>query len=173
MSGQVVQPTGWLQYAIPLAVFIVIFAVRARRMSQVRPLKLERLWIVPAIYVVLAIGTFVANPPSATGWLATLIALVVGAAVGWQRGRMMTIHVDPVTHKLGQKGSPVAILFLFAIIAVKLAAQNEGAAMGFDVAVVTDAAIAFGLGMFTATRVEMYLRAQRLLADARIAHPIP
>ena len=167
MHGQVVQPNGLLQYLLPLAVFIVIFALRARRMSQMRPLKLERLWIVPAVYVVLVVGTFIAKPPSAKAWFAALVALVVGAAVGWQRGRMMAIHVDPATHALNQKGSPVAVLFLFAIVAVKVVAQNEGAAMGFDVALVTDTALAFGLGMFTLTRVEMYLRAQRLLAAAR------
>lgn len=173
MHGQVVQPTGLLQYLLPLVVFVVIFAFRARRMSQVRPLKLERLWIVPAVYLVLIVVTFVTKPPSAIGWLVSVIALVIGAAFGWQRGRMMAIHVDPTTHQPGQKGSPIAILLLFAIIAVKVVAQNEGPAMGFDVALVTDAALAFGLGMFTATRVEMYLRATRLLAVARGGQPTP
>ena len=169
MHAEVVQPSGWLQYLLPLGVFLVIFAVRARRMSQVRPLKLEQLWIVPAVYLVLVVASFVAKPPSATGWLAALVALAAGAAIGWQRGRMMAIHVDPATHTLNQKGSPVAVLFLFAIVAVKMVAQNEGAALGFDVALVTDVALAFGLGMFTATRVEMYLRGTRLLAAARAA----
>lgn len=167
MHAQVVQPSGLLQYLLPLAVFLVIFAFRARRMSQVRPLKLEQLWIVPVVYLVLVVSSFVAKPPSATGWLAALAALAAGAAIGWQRGRMMAIRVDPATHALNQKGSPVAVLFLFAIVAVKMVAQNEGAAFGFDVALVTDAALAFGLGMFTATRVEMYLRGTRLLAAAR------
>ena len=78
----------------------------------------------------------------------------------------MQIHVDPQTHALSQKGSPLAILFLLAIIGVKLAAQGEGRALGFDVALVTDAAFALALGMFTMTRIEMYLRAKRLLEEA-------
>lgn len=172
MHGEVVQPNGWLQYALPFVIFIVIFAFRARRMSQMRPLKLERLWIVPVVYLVLVVTTFVTKPPTAAGWLVAVVALAAGAAAGWQRGRMMAIHVDPATHKLNQQGSPVAILFLFAIIAVKVVAQNEGAAMGFDVALVTDAALSLGLGMFTLTRLEMYLRAKRLLAAAVAAHGI-
>ena len=172
VSTQTVHPGGLMQYLLPLAVFVVIFAFRARRMSQVRPLKLERLWIVPAIYLALVVATFATKPPAANAWLASAIALVVGAAMGWQRGRMMAIHVDPATHKLGQKGSPLAILFLFAIVAVKVVAQNEGAAMGFDVALVTDAALAFGLGMFSATRIEMYVRARRLLDAAKQARPL-
>ena len=166
MHGEVVQPNGWLQYAIPFAVFAVIFAFRARRMTRMRPLKLEQLWIVPAIYLAIVVATFAATPPSAAGWGAVLIALIVGAALGWQRGRMMAIHVDPETHALSQKGSPMAILFLFAIVAIKLVAQNEGKALHFNVAMITDAALALALGMFAMTRLEMYLRAKRMLAAA-------
>jgi len=167
MGGQVVQPTGIVQYLIPIAVFVVIFALRARRMSQMRPLKLERLWIVPAIYLVIVVANFIARPPTLMAWFAAAVALLAGAALGWQRGRMMQIHVDPQTHALNQKGSPWAILFLMAIVLVKMAVQGEGRAMGVDVMLVTDAALAFALGMFATTRVEMYLRAKRLLEEAR------
>jgi hypothetical protein len=176
MHGEVVQPNGLQQYAIPLGVFAVIFALRARRMTRMRPLKIEQLWIVPALYLLLVVGTFIATPPSATGWGVSLLALVIGGALGWQRGRMMAIHVDPETHALSQKGSAMAILFLFAIIAIKIAAQGEGKALHFDVALVTDAALALALGMFAMTRLEMYLRAKRLLAEAQAARgeaPLP
>lgn len=167
MHGQVVQPNGILQYLIPIAVFVVIFALRARRMSQMRPLRLETLWVVPAIYLAIVVANFAAKPPTLVAWGASALALLVGAAIGWQRGRLMQIHVDPVTHALNQKGSPWAILFLMAIVLLKLALQGEGRAMGFDINLVTDAALALALGMFSATRVEMFLRARRLLDEAR------
>jgi hypothetical protein len=166
VGGQVVQPTGIVQYLIPIAVFIVIFALRARRMSQMRPLRLERLWMVPAIYLVIVAANFIARPPTLAAWIASAVALLIGTALGWQRGRMMQIHVDPQTHALNQKGSPWAILFLMAIVLIKMAVQGEGRSLGFDVMLVTDAALAFALGMFTTTRVEMYLRAKRLLDEA-------
>ena len=167
MGGQVVQPTGIVQYLIPIAVFVVIFALRARSMSRMRPLKLERLWIVPAIYLAIVAANFIAKPPTLAAWIASAVALLVGAALGWQRGRMMQIHVDPQTHALNQKGSPWAILFLMAIVLVKMAVQGEGRALGFDVMLVTDAALALALGMFTTTRIEMYLRGRRMLDEAR------
>jgi hypothetical protein len=167
MGGQVVQPTGIVQYLIPIAVFVVIFALRARRMSRMRPLKLERLWVVPAIYLVIVAANFIARPPTLAAWIASAVALLLGAALGWQRGRLMQIHVDPETHALNQKGSPWAILFLMAIVLIKMAVQGEGRSLGFDVMLVTDAALTFALGMFTTTRVEMYLRAKRLLDEAR------
>lgn len=176
MQVQTTAPHGILQYVIPVAIFVVIFGLRARRMSQMRPLRLEYLWIVPAIYLAITImnvffrpPTFAFAPPTMAAWLASVVALIVGAAVGWQRGRMMQIHVDPETHALNQKGSPLAILFLLAIILVKMVAQGEGRSLGFDVQLVTDVAFAFGLGMFAMTRVEMYLRAKRLLEEARAA----
>lgn len=158
-----------LRYGLPVAIFVVIFSFRARRMTQMRPLKLERLWIVPALYLAIVALNFVAKPPSLNAWIASAVALLIGAAVGWQRGRMMKIHVDPETHALNQQGSPWAILFLLAIFGIKAAVQGEGRALGFDVMLVTDAALAFALGMFATTRLEMYLRAKRLLEEARAA----
>ena len=80
---------------------------------------------------------------------------------------MLQIQVAPQTHALSQNGSPLAILFLLGIILIKVAAQDTGRAQGFDFAMVTDAALALALGMFAMTRVEMYMRAKRMLDEAR------
>jgi hypothetical protein len=111
---------------------------------------------------------FVQLPP--TGWvaIACVVALLIGAAVGWQRGKMMHIHVDPETHALNQKGSPAAMVFLIALIAMRMAARSIlGPGSGVSPAMLTDPLIAFALGMFSVQRIEMYLRARRLLEEAR------
>ena len=149
--------------------FIVIFGLRARRMSQMRPLKLERLWIVPAIYLVLVAANFVVKPPTPAAWRG------VGCGVAGRRGARLAAwpaDADQCRSRtrttLSQKGSPLAILFLLAIIGVKIGGAGRGTRRsGFDVALVTDAALAFALGMFTMTRIEMYLRAKRLLDEQR------
>lgn len=158
----------WISYAVSIAIIIIVMALRMRGMNRMRPLKLGSLWIVPVLYFVVAAAMFVQLPP--TGWVAIecIAALAIGAAVGWQRGRMMHIHVDPETHALNQKASPAAMLFLVALIVVRMAARGivgqEGAV---SPAMLTDPLIAFALGMFTLQRVEMYLRARRLLEEAR------
>jgi hypothetical protein len=92
----------------------------------------------------------------------------MGAAVGWQRGKMMHIHVDPETHALNQKASPAAMFFLIALIVVRSAARGVvGQESSVSPAMLTDPLIAFALGMFTLTRLEMYLRAKRLLEEVR------
>lgn len=167
MQIHTAQPSGLLQYLIPLAVAAVVLTLRARRMSQVRPLKLEQLWIVPAIYLVVVVTLFVMTPPNAIGWPICVAALIAGGAIGWQRGKTMRIEVNPETGTLNQKASMAGILFLVGLFAVKFLAQTGTHAFHVNVAVLTDALAALALGMFTMTRVEMYLRAKRLLEAAR------
>lgn len=169
MQIHTAQPGGWIQYAIPLLIAAVVLTLRARRMTQMRPLKIERLWIVPAVYLVIVAALFVKGPPSPVGWVICVATLLIGAAIGWQRGKTMQIHVDPETHALNQKGSMTAVLFLIGLFAVKFAAQAGGTAFHLQLAVLTDALAALALGLFAMTRVEMYLRAKRLLEEARAA----
>ena len=79
---------------------------------------------------------------------------------------MMHIHVDPETHALNQKASPAAMFFLIAIILVRSVARSViGQEGSVSPAMLSDPLVAFALGMFTLTRVEMYLRAKRLLTE--------
>lgn len=158
----------WISYAITIAIIVVVLALRMRRMGQMRPLKLGNLWIVPAIYLVVAALMFVQLPPTGVVAIASVAGLAIGAAVGWQRGKMMHIHVDPETHALNQRASPAAMVFLIALIVVRAGARSViGETGGVSPAMLTDPLIAFALGMFTLQRVEMYLRAKRLLEEAR------
>lgn len=160
----------WLGMAVTLAIVVVVMALRMRGMNKMRPLKLGTLWIVPVLYLAVAIWMFVLMPP--IGWvaIASLIGLVLGAGVGWQRGKMMEIHVDAETHALNQKASPAAMIFLIVLIVVRSGARTLlGADSHVSPAMLTDPLIAFALGMFTLTRLEMYLRAKRLLDEARTA----
>jgi membrane protein CcdC involved in cytochrome C biogenesis len=158
----------WITYAISIVVIIIVLAFRMRRMGKMRPLKLETLWVVPALYLAIAALMFFQLPP--TGWVAIAsgIGLLLGAAFGWQRGKMMHIHVDPETHALNQTASPAAMFFLIALIVVRMGAKTIlGAEANVSPAMLTDPLIAFALGMFSLQRVEMYLRARRLLDEAR------
>jgi hypothetical protein len=170
MNNQAIQ-AGWISYAIFFVVLVAVVTFRMRRMSRERPLKIEQLWIVPAIYALLAAFLYYRFPPHGMVILWCVVALGLGALAGWWRGKMMHIAVNPETHEISQKGSIAAMLFLLGIILIRYAAREiallGGSSLHLDILTVTDLLIAFALGLLSAQRVEMYLRAKRLLDEAR------
>ena len=157
----------WFRLAIPVVILAIVMAFRLRRIGRERPLKIERLWIVPALYVVVAAVAYWAHPPVGLVWLWCLIALAAGVALGWQRGRMMRISVDPETHEVSQRASPAAMLLILVLILVRTGARELAPGMALDVMLLTDVLVAFALGLLATQRLEMWLRARKLLAEAR------
>src|SRR4051812_16451262 len=101
-----------LRTVLPIVVIAVVLALRLRSMNQVRPLKLGRLWAMPAILVALAGATLWAHPPGLAGLSIGAVALVAGAMLGWQRGRLTRIERDPAGGELTQRASPAAMILL-------------------------------------------------------------
>ena len=162
----------WLQYVLPLVVLAVVMTLRMRSMRKSRPLNLGRMWIVPALLVVLAVVTITARPPGSLGLAIGLAALAVGAAIGWHRGKLMRIDHHPVTGALTQTASPAAMILLLAIVAIRYGArayfQTNGTAGQLDqhTLILTDALLLFAVGLISMTRVEMALRARRIIAGS-------
>lgn len=159
-------PDPLVTYLIGGAIVLLVLAFRIRRMRQVRPLKLERLWIVPALVLLLAAAAFAAEPPIGTGWLWCGLALAIGGVLGWQRGRTMRISVDPESGALNQTGSPAALLFIVALIAARSALRYEAEAWGFNPMLASGMLLGMAVGLLSVQRLEMYLRGRRLLGQA-------
>ena len=58
------------------------------------------------------------------------------------------------------------MLILVLLVGVRAALRAEGSRLHLDAFLVTDVLLAFALGLFAMTRLEMYLRGKRLLAQA-------
>ena len=160
-----------LQYLIPAVVIGLVLFLRLRTMGKARPLRLGRLWIVPAIYLALTLFLFAEMTPHGLGWLWAGLAFLLGSVIGWYRGASMKIHVDAETQALNQVASPLALLFIVALIALRMAiragATYEAGFGQVDVPLITDCLVAMALGLLSMTRLEMYLRGSRLLREAR------
>ena len=160
----------WLTTALPFVALALVVAWRFRSMSKERPLNIGTLWVVPAIYVALMASLIVALPPHAAGWAVMAAGLVAGAVLGWHRGKLIRIERNAQTGQLMQRASPLAMVLLLILIALKFgmrevvgdsaAAHPSSAAM-----LVTDAFIGFALGLLSATRLELYLRARSILEN--------
>jgi hypothetical protein len=174
MAGPGSAPNPMIGYAITAAIIAVVLIIRFRRINQERRLELGRLWIVPALYAVLAATMFVTTPPGETGWLLCAAGLAVGAPLGWLRGRMMHIRVDPETRALSLRQSPAAFLFILVLIVARSGSRaalagGAGGPLHLSTAALADLLVGLALGLFAMQRLEMYLRARRLLAEAGAA----
>jgi len=163
------QGGNWLTALLPFVIIAVVLALRFRSMSRERPLKVETLWVVPVVYLLLVGSMLLALPPAPTGWGLVAGGIVLGAVVGWHRGKMIRIERNAETGKLSQRASPVAMLLLGALVVLKLGARaifgdSAAARPSSGAMLLTDAFIGFALGLLSATRLELYLRARRILA---------
>lgn len=157
-----------ISYIVTAVIVAIVLTLRIRGMRRARRLRLDTLWIVPALYLLaLAVMLWEYPPVDRLTWLWLALALAIGAALGWRRGKLMRITVDPGTHALNHQTSPAALLFIVLLIAARQGLRYEGAALGLDILQVTVILTAFAVGLFAATRTEMFLRARRLLGEAR------
>jgi hypothetical protein len=159
-------------YLIPLGVVAVVIVLRN---SRPRRLRIERLWVTPAIYLFTTASTLAAAPPPVTPLSIGILvaAFVIGAALGWQRGRLTQIHIHPETHDLTSRASPIGILLIFAILVAKYAtrdllSENRGL-MDLPIVAITDGFLVLGIATLSAQRLEVWQRASRMLAEAKAA----
>jgi hypothetical protein len=166
-------PHSLLPYLISIGVLVVVMGLRMRSMSRTRRLRLEWLWVTPALILAVTVLSLLPQPPQGLDWAWLGGGLLIGAALGWQRGRMMHIAVDPETHALNTKASPAALFFLVFVIAIRFGlrslAMGEAQSWHLSVSVITGAFLTLALGLLGVQRLEMALRASRLLAEARAA----
>jgi CcdC protein len=174
MQGSAGAPTPLMAYVIMAVALILVIGFRLRNVGKERPLKVGRLWIIPVIYLVLVGATLALTPPARpVEWIACIVALAIGSALGWQRGRLTHIAVDPATQEVRMKQSMTAFLFIIVLIAMKsgmrsVVGTGDHALFHMSPQSLTDILLAFALGLLGVQRIEMYLRARRLLAEAQL-----
>jgi hypothetical protein len=174
MPGQLGGGGNSLSLFLPLAIGAAVILLRNRRP---RKLKIERLWLIPVIYLVVLVAGLAAAPPPVT---VTAIGVLVGGAViggliGWQRGRFTRIEIDPATHEMTSRASVVGIAFIMLVLVARvelrgvLAGNTLG--LGLSPLVAADALLVLAVAMLSVQRLEIWLRATRMLQDARLSGP--
>ena len=158
------QQSQTISYIITAIIVGLVMVLRFRSMGRARRLNLNTLWIVPAILGVVFAVSMAENPPhDALGWLWLALAAAIGALLGWRRGKLMRIHVDPETGTLNQTVSPAALLFFVLLIVARQGLRYEAASQGINILKITGIMMAFAIGLLGATRIEIYTRARRIL----------
>ena len=156
----------------PLLTLALIIAIRLRRGSREKPLSGRFLWLAPSLYLAVVVVMLVRHPPNALGWALAAAGLVLGGLLGWQRGQLFDLRLDPATGTLLKRRSPAAILLLGGVVALRFVAGGligspPTMEQGSPAMLLTDAMLGFLLGLLAFTRVEIALRARRLIAAHR------
>ncbi len=157
----------------PLVLALIVY--RLRNGAREKALRIERLWIIPALLLTAGGLAIQQTPIAGLGWLWLLPIFALGAALGYWRGRFTLVTVDPETHALTSRTSAAGLYLIVAVLAVRLGLRAfltaEAPALHLNVALITDAFLVFAVGLIAAQRLEIWIRARRLLAEARAAKP--
>jgi hypothetical protein len=160
-------PINVIGYFFAAIIVILLLSFRMRRMKRRVPLRWKRLWIAPTILALMAALTLTRVPLTGLDWGWLSLALVIGGLLGWQRGRLMSISLDPANRMLTTQATPMAIYFLLGLFVIRFALRTglglaaQGWGLGPDV--VNGIFVVFAAGLFMAQGLEMALRARRLL----------
>jgi membrane protein CcdC involved in cytochrome C biogenesis len=152
-------------------VVLLVVGFRVMRMRGVRPYNPGASLILPALLAVLASTFFIFPwPYSPKNAAIAAGALLAGAIVGWWRGKLMHLTIAG-PGKLNIQASPLAILVLVGLLVVRMALRfsilADHAPDSPFVLALDGAFIAFGVGLLGVARLEMFLRARKLLAASR------
>ena len=159
---------------IGIGVALSIILLRNRRKRTLRP---HLLWVMPLL-VTTAIGFGLwANTQhphfGPFAWIAFILALALGCVAGWWRGKTITIEKEP-DGSLKAQASPLGLILIIGLVAARAGLREvmeaNAAAWHLDAVVVTDAFMLFAIGMIVAQRVELYIRARRILTGGADNH---
>jgi len=165
--------SGPLSSALVVGLIVVIFLVR--RNLRPRPLRIERLWVRPVLFALIVGTTITASaiPLDPLSLVVFVLAVLVGAGLGWQRGRLMRIDVHPETHDLTVRASPLGIVLIIGVLGLKLLLRGSGvdkhSLLGIPATGVADGVVLLLGTTMVAQSLEMWLRARRLLTEAQAA----
>jgi membrane protein CcdC involved in cytochrome C biogenesis len=153
---------------IPYLIAVFVLAMVVRRSLRGQRLRVDRLWVIPLLLAPAAVMTIAQSPPTEPATiLALALAALVGAAVGWQRGRLTRIYLDPATGILTSQASPAAVILIVALFAVRFGLKmwlGQSDTRGVQAVGAADALLLFGVGMIAVARIEMWIRCRRLMA---------
>jgi lysylphosphatidylglycerol synthetase-like protein (DUF2156 family) len=164
-------PSHLIYYVVMLAALGLIIL----RNSRGQRLRMEVLWAMPMAMIALTGFVLAAEPMPPAATIALLaVAVLAGGAVGWQRGRLTRIELDPATHSFTSRASPAGMIVLAVLFVARFALRAYVAQTAHNPAItmaVSDALLVFAVGLVSVQRLEMWLRCRRLLAEARAQPP--
>lgn len=162
-----------------LPIVLVLFVLKNRRKRALKP---NQLWIMPTMVLpLIGLGVWGMSqnpriehtPFGPDAWAVLLIGLVLGGLAGWYRGKTITIEKE-ADGTLKSRASPLGLILLVGLFAsrrlLEPVIESHAAQWHLNALAVADAFLLFAMGLIVMQRVEMYIRAKRVLAGHTDSH---
>jgi hypothetical protein len=162
------------QQYLPLIIPVLIFALIMRRGMKAQKVRLNAMWIRPAIILVLTVGTLVASPiPGLIAIAAFVAAAAIGAVIGYLRGRHLEFSIDTATGIITSKATQLGTILIGAVFALRFGlrymfprlAANPGGHLNRDAIAWSNGSLIFLSGMILAQVITVFIRTRPLLAQ--------
>jgi hypothetical protein len=164
---------------------VIAMGIVILRNARARRLRIESMWIAPVIIIALiGLALFGESKAAAAhgqpvftpvAIVIDIAGIVLGGLLGWWRARFTNITIDPQTHELTSRASPIGMVVIMGILVIRTVvrtytADNAGA-LGQWGPLLADGLLVMSVGLVCAQRLELALRATRLLNEARAGAP--
>lgn len=156
----------------PLIGIGVAVAMILLRNRQPRRLDPDRMWILPLIMITLlgfgiwGLTTQFRPAFDANADITLVSALLLGAVLGWWRGKTIHIHRDEATGALMAQASPLGIAFILVLFGVRYAGhdflETNAVRWGLQVGIIDIAFLLLAGGLLIVSRIEMWFRAKTI-----------
>lgn len=160
---------------------LIIVAVLAWRMSGAmkgRAVKPWQLWIRPALIAVLMVLMLASTRlPDLLGLSLYAVAAAAGAGSGYLLARHQELALNPVSHKIISKTSPIGVILFIILFLARYAfkmmvgggqAPDKLTAHSGQIALYTDAGLLFLLALVSAQAWEIWRRTRPLMAEKAV-----
>ena len=164
---------------IGVGIALLVILLKGRKPRTLRP---QWMWVVPLLVTVLiGLGLWgmtyspTANhsPFGPAEWAMLAVGLWLGGAVGWWRGRMTTIFRE-ADGTLKSRASPLGLILIVCLLAGRSLLRGwleaNAAAWHINPLALADAFMVFVVGLVIMQRVEMFIRARRIMEGQPDSH---
>jgi len=176
-------PKEYLQY-LPILLIVVLVGFRLFRATQARKIKPGRLWMGPLIMTLGMISLFAFAPVPLGNPFAIPIfiaALLIGAGVGYLRGKHQEFFIDQATGDVMSKASPIGVIIFVVVFLARFGLRSwmgnptpdMGQPVSPNVILYTDAMLFFAFGVVVTTAWEVWRRTRPLVLAHRAGQALP
>jgi hypothetical protein len=167
-------------YIVPLLVAAIILR-RAMRAQKPRTVRMQRLWIFPALLLFVTLNSLWHEGfPGLLVIIVFCAAAAAGAAVGWFRVHTLEFSLDAESGKVSARATQLGALLIVGLIGLRYLAEfaikQFGLNAGANLVHASDSTLIFSTAMLVARSVHTWIKARALIAAHKqraVAAPEP